>query len=165
MHSSTAFALLRASSLGLQTSDLSWAYAWTATWADIEVYVGIIAANMSLSRMYYGWTTEVARRWLGYPESNDPQTYTYNNQSYPLSRVDGSKSVNSVKIRGRRSRRDSQTPSDESKAPLDGITREIQYSVTKGPREEGEPEDLEAGPDGFTSRDGIIPALPQVYKI
>ena len=124
-HSSTAFALLRASSLGLKTSDLSWAYCWTAIWADIEVYIGIIAANLSLSCMYYGWTKDVGREWLGRSNSESDNHY----QGYQMSPFDGSKRVHSVQIRGRRTRKDSHTPSDESNAPLDGngITREVQY--------------------------------------
>lgn len=36
-HSSTAFAIIRASSLGIVTTDLSYVYCWAAIWGDIEV--------------------------------------------------------------------------------------------------------------------------------
>jgi len=72
--SSTVFACVRASSLGLAVSDLSWAYCWAAIWGDIELGFGILGAvrsshpipipstlkptltlnqNLALSRTYY----------------------------------------------------------------------------------------------------------------
>jgi hypothetical protein len=71
--SSTIFACVRASSLGLAVSDLSWVYCWAAIWGDIELGFGILGAvslpvttiirthktntlnpqNLALSRTYY----------------------------------------------------------------------------------------------------------------
>ncbi|KAK3941959.1 hypothetical protein QBC46DRAFT_428825 [Diplogelasinospora grovesii] len=46
----TGFGVARASSLGLTTSDLTWAYAIAAIWSNSELFLGIIAANLALSR-------------------------------------------------------------------------------------------------------------------
>jgi hypothetical protein len=42
--SSTVFACVRASSLGLAVSDLSWVYCWAAIWGNIELGFGILGA-------------------------------------------------------------------------------------------------------------------------
>lgn len=48
--SSTIFACVRASSLGLAVSDLSWVYCWAAIWGNIELGFGILGAvSFSLS--------------------------------------------------------------------------------------------------------------------
>lgn len=47
--SSTAFACVRASSLGLAVSDLSWVYCWAAIWGNIELGFGILGAVRSSS--------------------------------------------------------------------------------------------------------------------
>ncbi|PKS08513.1 hypothetical protein jhhlp_004898 [Lomentospora prolificans] len=49
----TGFGIARASSLGLVTNDLTWAYAIAAIWSNLELYLGIIAANLALSRQIY----------------------------------------------------------------------------------------------------------------
>lgn len=70
--SSTVFACVRASSLGLAVSDLSWVYCWAAIWGNIELGFGILGAvrpscstplisnlqanktqNLALSRTYW----------------------------------------------------------------------------------------------------------------
>jgi hypothetical protein len=45
--SSTVFACVRASSLGLAVSDLSWVYCWAAIWGNIELGFGILGAVSS----------------------------------------------------------------------------------------------------------------------
>jgi len=47
--SSTVFACVRASSLGLAVSDLSWVYCWAAIWGNIELGFGILGAVRSSS--------------------------------------------------------------------------------------------------------------------
>lgn len=47
--SSTVFACVRASSLGLAVSDLSWVYCWAAIWGNIELGFGILGAVRSPS--------------------------------------------------------------------------------------------------------------------
>ena len=49
----TAVAIVRASSLGIATADLSYDYAIAAIWANTELHIGIIATNLALSRMIW----------------------------------------------------------------------------------------------------------------
>ncbi|KAG8672736.1 hypothetical protein FPOAC2_06139 [Fusarium poae] len=51
----TGFGIARASSLGVITSDLSWVYAITAIWSNLELYLGIVGANLALGRSIYGY--------------------------------------------------------------------------------------------------------------
>ncbi|ESU09574.1 hypothetical protein FGSG_03627 [Fusarium graminearum PH-1] len=53
--SATGFGIGRASSLGVVTSDLSWVYAITAIWSNLELYLGIVGANLALGRSMYGY--------------------------------------------------------------------------------------------------------------
>ena len=124
---STAFALLRASTLGLVTTDLSFEYCWTAIWADIEAYLGIIAANLSLCRMYYGWLKDTFRSARS---ARGTAPGSIEAGSYPLSPYSEPKSNHSAQIRGRRARRISDTPSEESQMPF-GMSREAQYNATE----------------------------------
>ncbi|RDL41219.1 Integral membrane protein [Venustampulla echinocandica] len=49
----TGFGIARAASLGIQTSDLSWAYCIAGIWSNLELFLGIIAANVALSHSIY----------------------------------------------------------------------------------------------------------------
>ncbi|KAL5093724.1 hypothetical protein Trisim1_010451 [Trichoderma cf. simile WF8] len=49
----TAFGVARAASLGLVTVDLSWDYAISAIWSNLELFLGIIAANVAISHSIY----------------------------------------------------------------------------------------------------------------
>jgi hypothetical protein len=49
----TAVAIVRASSLGTKTADLSYDYCIAAIWANTELHLGIIATNLALSRMMW----------------------------------------------------------------------------------------------------------------
>ncbi|KAH7233359.1 hypothetical protein BKA59DRAFT_560178 [Fusarium tricinctum] len=51
----TGFGIARAASLGTMTADLSWFYAITAIWSNLELYLGIVAANLSLSRSMFAY--------------------------------------------------------------------------------------------------------------
>ncbi|KAI8278033.1 hypothetical protein K4K56_000409 [Colletotrichum sp. SAR 10_98] len=44
------FGIARAASLGITTTDLSWAYCIAGIWSNLELFLGIIAANLALSR-------------------------------------------------------------------------------------------------------------------
>ncbi|KAJ0306959.1 hypothetical protein Brms1b_010151 [Colletotrichum noveboracense] len=46
----TGFGIARAASLGITTTDLSWAYCIAGIWSNLELFLGIIAANLALSR-------------------------------------------------------------------------------------------------------------------
>jgi hypothetical protein len=71
----TAVAIVRASSLGIKTADLSYDYCIAAIWANTELHLGIIATNLALSRMIWGF-------FFGAPSSSSSTTYTprYGNQ-------------------------------------------------------------------------------------
>jgi hypothetical protein len=64
----TAVAIIRASSLGIKTADLSYDYCIAAIWANTELHLGIIATNLALSRMmwshFFGTTL---------PQTNTPR--------------------------------------------------------------------------------------------
>ncbi|KAI9146981.1 hypothetical protein HJFPF1_13010 [Paramyrothecium foliicola] len=49
----TGFGVARATSLGIVTVDLTWVYAIAAIWSNLELFLGIIAANLSLSVSMY----------------------------------------------------------------------------------------------------------------
>lgn len=51
----TIVAVIRASSLGIKTADLSYDYCIAAIWANTELHLGIIATNLALSRMIWGY--------------------------------------------------------------------------------------------------------------
>lgn len=51
----TAVAIVRASSLGVKTADLSYDYCIAAIWANTELHLGIIATNLALSRMIWAF--------------------------------------------------------------------------------------------------------------
>jgi hypothetical protein len=51
----TAVAIIRAFSLGIKTADLSYDYAIAAIWGNTELHLGIIATNLALSRMIWGF--------------------------------------------------------------------------------------------------------------
>ncbi|KAL6705529.1 hypothetical protein ACN47E_006646 [Coniothyrium glycines] len=51
----TAIAIVRASSLGIKTADLSYDYCIAAIWANTELHLGIIATNLALSRMIWAF--------------------------------------------------------------------------------------------------------------
>ncbi|UKZ81649.1 hypothetical protein TrVFT333_009421 [Trichoderma virens FT-333] len=51
----TGFGVARAASLGLVTVDLSWDYAKSAIWSNLELFLGIIAANVAISHSIYAF--------------------------------------------------------------------------------------------------------------
>jgi hypothetical protein len=89
----TAVAIVRASSLGIKTADLSYDYAIAAIWANTELHLGIIATNLALSRLIwasimggntslpsnttprYGTGTNLSRNRSGYIKSEDHGSY------------------------------------------------------------------------------------------
>jgi hypothetical protein len=74
----TAVAIVRASSLGLKTADLSYDYCIAAIWANTELHVGIIATNLALSRMIWGYFQE---RRKSLSSNNTPRHGTRTNLS------------------------------------------------------------------------------------
>ncbi|KAI5255296.1 hypothetical protein E4T42_01991 [Aureobasidium subglaciale] len=58
----TVCSAIRAASLGTTTDDLSYAYCIAAIWANTELFLGIIAANLALSRSIYKYFSEHAKK-------------------------------------------------------------------------------------------------------
>ncbi|KAK1975877.1 integral membrane protein [Colletotrichum cereale] len=49
----TVFGIVRAKSLSVSEADLSWDFCMTAIWSNLELFLGIAAANLALSRAIY----------------------------------------------------------------------------------------------------------------
>ncbi|KAK4545936.1 hypothetical protein LTR36_002500 [Oleoguttula mirabilis] len=129
---STTFALVRASSLGLMTSDLSWTYCWAAIWGDIEFGTGILGANLALSRTYLDYFRKGVRNLTHRSKSRDAeagQVYQLGNRGV----YDGQMSAQCR--RDVEARRGSYARSDESKAPLDpSIIRRVEIHISRTDR-------------------------------
>ncbi|RYP23184.1 hypothetical protein DL765_001269 [Monosporascus sp. GIB2] len=54
-NSATGFGVGRALALGIQTTDLSYVFARVAIWSNLELFLGIIAANLALTRQIYSY--------------------------------------------------------------------------------------------------------------
>ncbi|KAL0935585.1 uncharacterized protein CTRU02_210176 [Colletotrichum truncatum] len=124
----TGFGIARAASLGISTTDLSWVYCIAGIWSNLELFLGIIAANLALSRSI----------WVHFFGSRDNQTLP---GSTGRSNPAGSGYVNS-KLRGdrfevpstmiRSHRRGSETRSSNSDIPLEpGIQKKTEFWWTE----------------------------------
>ncbi|KAF6828861.1 integral membrane protein [Colletotrichum plurivorum] len=51
----TGFGIARAASLGVSEDDLSWTFCIVAIWSNLELFLGILAANLALSRAIYAF--------------------------------------------------------------------------------------------------------------
>ncbi|KAF4816111.1 hypothetical protein CGCSCA5_v006824 [Colletotrichum siamense] len=49
----SAFGITRAAFLGVSNDDLSWTFCIVAIWSNLELFLGIVAANLALSRAVY----------------------------------------------------------------------------------------------------------------
>ncbi|KAF5520938.1 hypothetical protein CGCA056_v008882 [Colletotrichum aenigma] len=49
----SAFGITRATFLGVSNDDLSWTFCIVAIWSNLELFLGIVAANLALSRAVY----------------------------------------------------------------------------------------------------------------
>ncbi|KAM0706165.1 hypothetical protein Q7P35_006714 [Cladosporium inversicolor] len=103
---STAFACVRASSLGLAVSDLSWVYCWAAIWGNIELGFGILGANLALSRTYYDFfkrglnnLTSKTRSTSAYPRYPEPDASNNPSNSHALHSLPISKKSKSSRNR------------------------------------------------------------------
>ncbi|KAI9691753.1 MAG: hypothetical protein M1822_007825 [Bathelium mastoideum] len=57
----TGFSVARAASLGLAVNDLSWTYCIAAIWSNLELHLGITAANLALARSWFVYFRKGAR--------------------------------------------------------------------------------------------------------
>ncbi|KAF4847965.1 hypothetical protein CGCSCA4_v005273 [Colletotrichum siamense] len=124
----TGFGVARAASLGITTTDLSWAYCIAGIWSNLELYLGIVAANLALSRSI----------WVHFFGSNDAQAIPGStgrsnpaDSGYVNSKLRGDQfEVPSTMVRSRR--RGSETLSSNSDIPLQpGIQKKTEFWWTE----------------------------------
>ncbi|RMJ20081.1 hypothetical protein CDV36_000161 [Fusarium kuroshium] len=80
--SATGFGIARAASLGIKTSDLSWVYAITAIWSNLELYLGIVGANLALSRSIYGYFFNKNKTNVASSYAQSGSNLAYNNSGF-----------------------------------------------------------------------------------
>ncbi|OHE92932.1 integral membrane protein [Colletotrichum orchidophilum] len=117
----TGFGVARAASLGISTNDLSWAYCIAGIWSNLELFLGIIAANLALSRAIYAhfFSNEKTQQTLpGSTSRSKPLESGYLN-----SRLRGSRFEVPSTIIGSPRRRGSETRSSNSDIPLEPGTQ------------------------------------------
>ncbi|KAK3385844.1 hypothetical protein B0H63DRAFT_188169 [Podospora didyma] len=130
----TAFGILRASSLGLVTVDLSYAYCISAIWSNLELFLGVIAANVALGRSIYRYFFggDLAGSTKG-GSSNFRTRSTYINQ--PSFRGDLFESGSEFAAKasaGSGGRRPSNPESQSSDIPLEpGIHKKTEFVFTE----------------------------------
>ncbi|KAI1077246.1 hypothetical protein F5B20DRAFT_552833 [Whalleya microplaca] len=144
----TGFGIVRAASLRIQSDDLSWHYCITAIWSNLELLLGILGANLAVSRsiyVYFRWGKDnlgssTGHSGLGYRASRSG----YINQSSQR-REDLFPSTAKSKIISTNRRRPSLTQSEDSDIPLEPgvIHRRMDYSIT----EEHNHGDMHSGKD------------------
>ncbi|CCF45183.1 hypothetical protein CH063_14348 [Colletotrichum higginsianum] len=127
----TGFGIARASSLGLKTSDLSYVYAVTAIWSNLELYLGIIAGNLALSRSlwFYFFGEKPAPTYpSAYGNSSHPSRSAYHNNG---SRLHGD-NADAMDTYIRSERRPSVSKSDHSDIPLEpGIQKRTEIWISE----------------------------------
>ncbi|CAO2647051.1 Nn.00g079730.m01.CDS01 [Neocucurbitaria sp. VM-36] len=98
----TAVAIVRASSLGLKTADLSYDYCIAAIWANTELHLGIIATNLALSRMIwtYFWKTQKSLSSNGTPRYGTGSNLSKSRHGYMKSKDRGPYAKQGLDTRG-----------------------------------------------------------------
>ncbi|TDZ16139.1 hypothetical protein Cob_v011058 [Colletotrichum orbiculare MAFF 240422] len=118
----STFGIVRAASLGVCQEDLSWSFCIVAIWSNIELFLGIIAANLALSRAIYLYFREGS----GSKSRGRANTsgFGYADSGY---RGDGFK-VSSTFISSKLRRATSKAPSSNSDIPLEpGIQKKTEF--------------------------------------
>ncbi|KAE9370148.1 hypothetical protein N431DRAFT_546099 [Stipitochalara longipes BDJ] len=138
----TGFGIARAASLGIQTTDLSWMYCIAAIWSNIELFLGIIAANLTLSRAVY--------LYFFAPNHNRPANSQYTPNSdreilsprFSCSRLRGdtvSRTNTVVECKRQREHSETQRSSNSEIELVPGIQKKTEFWVSEGEGEgEGE---------------------------
>jgi len=133
-NSATGFGIARAASLGIQTTDLSWMYCIAAIWSNIELFLGIIAANLTLSRAVYLYFVA--------PNHNHPVNSQYTPNSdremlsprFSCSRLRGdcvSRTNTIVECKGKRES-ETQRSSHSEIELVPGIQKKTEFWVSEG---------------------------------
>ncbi|KAF9869973.1 integral membrane protein [Colletotrichum karsti] len=125
----TGFGIARAASLGISTTDLSWAYCIAGIWSNLELFLGIIAANLALSRsiwVHFFGSSDSHAIPGGSTGLSNPSESGYLNSKLRGDRFE----VPSTMIRSRR--RNSETRSSNSDIPLEpGIQKKTEFWWTE----------------------------------
>ncbi|KAF3798402.1 hypothetical protein GCG54_00015725 [Colletotrichum gloeosporioides] len=69
----SGFGITRAAFLGLSNEDLSWTFCIVAIWSNLELFLGIVAANLALSRaiyLYFRGQREASTKDRSHPSSS-----------------------------------------------------------------------------------------------
>ncbi|KEZ45125.1 hypothetical protein SAPIO_CDS2562 [Scedosporium apiospermum] len=133
----TGFGIARAASLGIITNDLTWTYAIAAIWSNLEFYLGIIAANLALSRQIYLYffRGETTPHDTNYGNRNQYLRSSFSNGPRSAHRTDnlrGDKVMDraATLIEGRR--RPSVSRSDGSEVELEaGIRKKTEFWISE----------------------------------
>ncbi|KAJ5020135.1 hypothetical protein K4K57_003548 [Colletotrichum sp. SAR 10_99] len=129
----TGFGIARAASLGLVTNDLSYVYAVTAIWSNLELYLGIIAGNLALSRsifFYFFGEKQPQSHPSGYASNSYANSQT--RSAYLNSRLRGDNAGPGGTDTYIRSERRPSVKSDHSEIPLEpGIQKRTEFWVSE----------------------------------
>ena len=136
----TAVAIVRASSLGIKTADLSYDYCIAAIWANTELHLGIIATNLALSRMIWAFIRGGTK---SLSSSNTPRYGTRSNLSAGRNGYIKSEDRSPYKKEGQDTRGSLDNLSQASHIPLDPIIKKTtsvyissdQSQQLRGPKE------------------------------
>ncbi|KUJ23497.1 uncharacterized protein LY89DRAFT_713942 [Mollisia scopiformis] len=71
----TGFGIARAASLSIMTTDLSWMYCIAALWSNLELFLGIVCANLAIARSTYSYI---------FGRKETPQNDSYHSPSSPV---------------------------------------------------------------------------------
>ncbi|KAF6830301.1 integral membrane protein [Colletotrichum musicola] len=125
----TGFGVARAASLGISTTDLSWAYCIAGIWSNLELYLGVIAANLALTRSI--WAHFFGNGGGGGAHAIPGSTGRTNpsESGYLNSKLRGDRfEVPATMIRSSRSRGGSDTRGSDSDIPLEpGIQKKTEF--------------------------------------
>lgn len=108
----SAFGITRAAFLGVSNDDLSWTFCIVAIWSNLELFLGIVAANLALSRAVYLY---VRGRHETSKDHSHPSSSAYVNSGGRRERVD----YRSTLINSSRRRQPSEAMSSNSDIPLE----------------------------------------------
>ncbi|RYP20250.1 hypothetical protein DL767_009496 [Monosporascus sp. MG133] len=159
--SATGFGVGRALALGIQTADLSYVFAKVAIWSNLELFLGIIAANLALTRQIYVYF--FSRQDL---QSNKLTTYGAGSghigssnpsnarSGFFANRLRGGRTENGTTFVASGRRRDS-TQSGDSGIPLEPV---IQKTTEIWVSEDGMRRDSRTGGSGETISPAVSPA-------
>ncbi|KZL71457.1 integral membrane protein [Colletotrichum tofieldiae] len=131
----TAFGIVRAESLGVSEADLSWDFCITAIWSNLELFLGITAANLALSRAIIFYFFQRNDGTIPTERSG-----SYNNGYTHSGLRSGRFEISATKISSGK-RRGSEARSSNSDIPLEpGIQKKTEFWWSEDGNPKGTPE-------------------------